>query len=171
MLRQEQRGRVAHFAQALFGHGEHAQLVHRAEAVLERADQAEAGMGVALEIQHGIDDMLQHARPGQRAFLGDMADQDHGDRAALGQPGELCRAFAHLRHRAGCGSELFGIHGLDRVDHHHIRFFMGDGGLDLFQLDLRQQVHLARIQRQALGAQRDLLRRFLAADVEHLFGR
>ena len=50
-------------------------------------------------------------------------------------------------------------------------FSLRDGRLDLFQLDLRQQVHAARIQRQALGAQRDLLRRFLAADIQHFFVR
>ena len=171
VLRQEQRGRIAHFAQAFFGHGEHAELVHRAEAVLERAHQAKTGMGVALEIQHGIDDMLQHSGARQRAFLGDVADEDDGDAAALGQARELRRAFAHLRHRAGRGSELFGIHGLDGVDHHHVRLFVRDGGLDFFQLDFRQQMHFARIQRKALGTQRDLLRRFFAADVQDFFGR
>ena len=67
VLRQEQRGRIGHAAQATVGHGEHAQLVDRAEAVLERAHQPVRGMRVALEVQHRVDDVLQHARPGQRA--------------------------------------------------------------------------------------------------------
>jgi hypothetical protein len=83
------------------GHGEDAEFIDRAEAVLDRADQAEAGMGVALEIEHGIDDVFEHARPGQRALLGHVADQDDRDAGLLGQPRQLRRAFAHLRHRPG----------------------------------------------------------------------
>ena len=66
MVRKEQRGRIAYLTQTFFGHGEHAQFVHRAKAVLEGANQAETGVGVAFEIQHRIDHVLQHARPGQR---------------------------------------------------------------------------------------------------------
>ncbi len=94
-------------------------------------------MGVALEIQHRVHDMLQHARPGQRAFLGDVADQNDGDVLALGDARQLRGALAHLRHRTGRRSELFGIHGLDRVDHHHVRLGLRDSRLDSFHLDLR----------------------------------
>jgi hypothetical protein len=47
VLREEERRRVGHLAQPLLRHGEDADLVHRAEAVLERADEAEAGVGLA----------------------------------------------------------------------------------------------------------------------------
>ncbi len=43
--------------------------------------------------------------------------------------------------------------------------------MDVFQLDLGQQVHAVSIERQPLGAQRDLLGRFLAADIKHSFVR
>ena len=33
-------------------------------------------MRIAFEIQHGIDDVLEHARPGDRALLGHVPDQD-----------------------------------------------------------------------------------------------
>jgi hypothetical protein len=99
VLRQEQRRRIRHALQALFRHREHAQLVDRAEAVLDRPHQAEAGLGVALEIQHGVDDVLEHARAGQRALFRDVADQDDGDAGLLGHAGQLGRALAHLRHR------------------------------------------------------------------------
>ena len=62
VLRQEQRRRIADAAQAVVGHREHAEFVHRAEAVLERADQAEARVRVALEVQHRVDHVLEHAR-------------------------------------------------------------------------------------------------------------
>ena len=76
MLRQEQRGRVGHALQAALGHREHAELVDGAEAVLDRAHQPEARMRVALEIEHRVDDVLQHARAGDRALLGHVADED-----------------------------------------------------------------------------------------------
>jgi len=47
--------------------------------------------------------------------------------------------------------------------------FLRDGRLYLFQLDFRQQVHCMSIQHQPLGAQCDLLGRFLAADIQHSF--
>ncbi len=100
MMRKEQRGRIADFAQAFLGHGKHAQFIDGTETVLEGANQAEAGVGVAFKIQHGIDDMLQHARACQRAFLGHMADQDHGNAQLFGSAGQLCRALAHLGNRA-----------------------------------------------------------------------
>jgi len=70
--------------QPFFGHREHADLVDRAEAVLDRAHQAEARMRVAFEVQHRVDDVLEHARPGKRAFL-----SSHGRRAR-----SSCRCFS-----------------------------------------------------------------------------
>ena len=168
MLRQKQGRWVGHAAQAAVGHGEHAQLVDRAEAVLEGAHQAERRMRVALEIQHGIDDMLEHARAGQGAVLGDVPDHDDGDAGLLGQARELGGAFAHLRHRTRRRSELAAIERLDGIDHRHGRFALGHCGLDGFEPDLGQQVDLVgRRQTQAAGAQGHLLGRFFARDVKH----
>ncbi|OIQ74092.1 hypothetical protein GALL_442630 [mine drainage metagenome] len=120
MVRQEQGRRVADLAQAFFRHGEHAQFVDGAEAVLESADQSEAGVGIALEIQHGIDDMLQHARACQGAFLGHVADQDDGDAKLFGEAGQLRRTFPHLRHRPRCGLQGLGIDRLDGINHGYV---------------------------------------------------
>ena len=50
------------------GHLEQAELVGRAEAVLDRPQQAQGVVAVALERQHGVDDVLEHAadRPARR---------------------------------------------------------------------------------------------------------
>ena len=104
--RQEDRARIGDALQAAFGHREHADLVDRAEAVLDRAHQAEAGVRVAFEIEHRVDDVLEHARPGKRAVLGDVADQHDGGAARLGDARELRRALAHLRDRAGRRGQL-----------------------------------------------------------------
>ena len=46
---------------------------------LTRAQDTELVAAVAFEIQHGVDHMLQHARAGERAVLGDVADQHQGE--------------------------------------------------------------------------------------------
>ena len=74
-------------------------------------------MGVALEIEHRVDDVLQHPGAGQGAFLGDVAHQQQGDAHLLGLAGELLGAFPHLGDAAGGGLELLGVDGLDGVDH------------------------------------------------------
>jgi hypothetical protein len=51
--------------QAALGHLEDANLVGRAEAVLERAQRAIGALALALEGEHAVDQVLQHARPGE----------------------------------------------------------------------------------------------------------
>ena len=75
-LGEEQRRRVRHLDQAALGHLEHADLVGGAEAVLDRAQDAELVAAVALEVEHRVDHVLEHARPGDLAVLGDVADQE-----------------------------------------------------------------------------------------------
>ena len=74
-LGEEQRRRIGHRLQAVLLHLEDADLVGRAEAVLHRAQDAEGVAAVALEVEHGVDHVLEHARPGEGAFLGDVADE------------------------------------------------------------------------------------------------
>ncbi len=126
-------------------------------------------MRIALEIQHGVDDVLQHARAGQRALFRHVADHDDGDAGLLGDARQLRRAFAHLRHRAGRRTEGVGIHGLDRIDDGDFRLVLGQRAEDFFQLDFGLQLQVARIDRQPLGAQGDLGAGFLAADIQHFF--
>ena len=95
-LGQEQRRGIGDFGQAGIGHLEDADLVGRAEAVLDRAQDAELMAALALEIEHGVDHVLEHARAGDMPFLGDMADQDDAEAAPLGEADQLLRRGAHL---------------------------------------------------------------------------
>ncbi len=52
---------------------------------------------IALEIEHGIHHVLHHARTGDLAFLGYMADQHHGGTRLLGKADHRLNAGAHLR--------------------------------------------------------------------------
>ncbi len=62
-------------AEAITGHFEHAEIVGGAETMLHRANQSEGVVTLALEGDHGVDEMLEHPRPGEIAFLGDVSDE------------------------------------------------------------------------------------------------
>src|SRR3954462_8201745 len=74
-LTHEARGRVLDLHEAGGLHLEYADVVGRAEAVLQRAQRAIRALALALELEHAIDQMLEHARAGQRALLRDVADE------------------------------------------------------------------------------------------------
>ncbi|MCY1489455.1 hypothetical protein D9M68_231800 [compost metagenome] len=163
---EEDRRGVGDFLEAAVGHAEHPELVDRAETVLHRAQQAQAAVGLALEIQHGVDHVLEHPRPGQRAFLGDVADQEHRRAAPLGMPHQQRRALAHLGDAARRGLQLLGEDGLDRVDDHDLGILSPRGGDDRLDAGLGHHLQLVFRQAQATGAHGHLLLGFLAGDVE-----
>ena len=99
-LGDEARGGVEHLHQAALAHLEQARLVGRAEAVLQRAQLAVGALALALELQHAVDQVLEHARPGQRAVLGHVPDQDHRHPPRLGQLHDPRGHLAHLPDRA-----------------------------------------------------------------------
>ena len=59
------------------------ELVGRAEAVLGGAQDAMLVVAVALELQHAVDEVLEHARACDRPVLGHVADEDRRDAASL----------------------------------------------------------------------------------------
>ena len=97
----EQAGRVGDRRDPVVGQVEAAHLVDRAEAVLHRADHAEPGVAVALEVEDHVDDVLEDARAGDRAVLGDVADEHRGDVAGLGDPDQRGGDLLHLGDPAG----------------------------------------------------------------------
>ncbi|MEZ4433752.1 MAG: hypothetical protein R3F65_15195 [bacterium] len=67
---------------------------------------------LALQVEHGVDHVLEQARAGEVALLGDMADEEGDDLAALGERHEAGGDGAELptlpgapgcRRRAGSG--------------------------------------------------------------------
>ena len=143
--RQEDGRRIAHFLEAGRGHGEEAQLVDGAEAVLGGAHDAIAAAGLALEVQHGVDQVLEQARAGDGALLGDVADDDHRRTGRLGKAHELRGAFAQLRYRTGGGLGGRRLHRLDRIDHQQRRAPLGAQRQDRLQLGLRDQPERAAL--------------------------
>jgi hypothetical protein len=94
------------FGQPGAGHLEDADLVGRAEAVLDRAQDAELVAALALEIEHGIDHVFDHAGAGDLAVLRDMADQDDGDAARLAKVTSSCAAARTCETEPGAASTV-----------------------------------------------------------------
>ena len=147
-------------------HLEDADLVRRAEAVLDRAQDAELVAALALEVEDRVDHVLDHAGAGDLAVLGDVSHQIDADPAPLGEGGELVRRRAHLRDRAGRAVDGVEPHGLDRIDDRKARAFGLERGEDVAQVRLRRQPHRRVAQSKALGAHADLRGRLLARDVD-----
>ena len=73
------------------GHLEDAELVRRAEAVLRGAQHAVRVVAVALELEHAVDEVLEHARAGDRAVLRHVADEEERDAGLLRRPAAAAR--------------------------------------------------------------------------------
>ena len=163
---EEQFGRVRHLGEAAVGHLEDADLVGRPEAVLDGAQDAEMVAGIALEGDDRVDHVLDHARAGDLAVLGDVADEDHGGAGRLGEADQGLGAAAHLRDGAGRRFDRLGPHGLDRVDDGEGRgLALREGGDDVLDIGLRRELDRRAGEAEALGAQAYLRHRLLARDI------
>ena len=163
---QEAVGGIGHLVEPAGAHLEHADLVRGPEPVLERAQRAETALALALELQHAVDRVLEHARPGQRALLGDVADQDHRAAALAREALQRRRHLLHLADAAGRARQVGGPQGLDRVDHACLRALLLQRREHDLERGLGQHGHRQGVRAEALRAQLDLGRRLLAADVE-----
>ncbi len=93
---EQQGARVHQAAEPHLGHLEQPELACGTVAVLGSRKQAEGLVPVAVERQHRVDKVLERARPGEPAVLGDVADQQRGDSQRLRVAHEAARALAHL---------------------------------------------------------------------------
>ena len=91
----------------------------------------------ALEIEHGVDHVLDDARAGDLALLGDVADQHDRRARRLGVADHRLRRGAHLGDGAGRRVGHVGPQRLDRIEDHQIRpLALGDGGEDVLDIGL-----------------------------------
>ena len=116
VFHQEGASGVGQLLEAQLAHLEHSDLLGRAEAVLRGAQEAQAGRPVALQRQHGVDQVLQGLGAGDRAVLGDVAHQHDRDPVALGQLHEAQGRLPDLAHAAGRPIELVHRGRLDGVN-------------------------------------------------------
>ena len=164
--RQEDRRRIAHFAQSLLAHVEERQFAHRAEAVLGGAHVAEAAGRIAFEVQHRVDQVLEHARTGDGAVLGHVADDDDADARALGEAHQLRRAFLELRDRAGRRAHRGELHGLDGVDDQQLHALLAGARHHGFEVGVGDHAQVRTAHAEPPGAHADLRRGLLGRQVQ-----
>jgi hypothetical protein len=165
-LGKKNRRGIGDRAQATIGHCKDAQLVDRSEPVLEGAHHPVGGVLLAFEVEHRVDDVLEHPGTSERAFLGHVADHHQCNTQLLRDTGQLRSALAHLGNRPGSRLQLGRDHGLDRVDHHHRGAAALNLSTDALKFDLGQHWQRQLAQPQTAGPQRNLPDRFLAAHIE-----
>ena len=86
-----------------------------------RPQHAKAVMTITIELEHCVDYVLEHSWPSERAFLGDVTDEQDGRTRPLSVLDERVGALAHLRHRAGSRGEDGVMERLHGVDHDEVR--------------------------------------------------
>ena len=165
VCRPEQLRRVRHAHEPGAGHLEHSELVRGAEAVLRRAKDAVRVVAVTLELEHAVDEMLEHARPGNRSVLRHVTDEDRGHARLLRNPHEPAGRLAHLRDGPRRRGDVRGVESLDGIDDAHVGPLALERLADGVELGLRQDAHRLGAA-DARGAKGDLRRRLLARD-EH----
>ena len=68
------------------------------------------------EVKNGVHQVLQHPRPGDRPFFGDVSHQEDRHARLLSEEDEPSRALAHLPNSPRCAGKVGGEHRLDGVD-------------------------------------------------------
>ncbi len=167
VARQEDGRGVRHFPQPPVRHGEDAELVDGAEAVLDRPDQAQGAFGFPLEIEHRVHHMLQHPGTGQRTLLGHMPHQEDRGIHLLGKAHQLRRRIPHLRHGPRRRLQQLRMQGLYGVHDQDPRSFRCGRSQHALDAGLRQEAHPLAHQPEPPRPQADLLGRLLTRDIEH----
>ena len=158
----EELRRVGHAEQPGAGHLEHAELVRRAEAVLVAAQDAVLAVAVALELEDAVDEVLEHARPGDRAVLRHMPDEDSRDAGSFAT--RISRAAASRTCATDPGpSRLAGVERLHRVDHADVGPLVLERRADDVEIGLGQNLDQSAPPSR-VGAQLHLRGRLLAGD-------
>ena len=121
----------------------------------------------AFEIEHRVDHVLDDARAGDLAFLGDMADQHDRGTCGFRIADDALRRGAHLCDRAGRRISEVGPKRLDGIEDDEIGPpAFGDRRQDVLDIGLGGEFDRRRGRAEALGAQPDLRHGFLARHVD-----
>ncbi len=121
----------------------------------------------ALEVEHRVNHVLDDARAGDLAILGDVADEDDRGARLLGVADQRLRRTAHLRNRAGSRIDHVGPQRLDRIDDQERgRALGGERRQHVLDAGLGREPHRRGAEIEAVGAQANLRRGLLAGDVD-----
>ena len=132
--------------------------------MLDGAQHAQGVVALTLEGQHRVDQVLEHAGPGDRPFLVDVAHEHGGEAAVLGHGRQHAGALPHLGHGPGRRTQRGLGDGLYGVDHEDVGLQLADSADDGGQRPGREQPEIGLEDAEALGPQPHLLGRFLSGD-------
>jgi hypothetical protein len=123
-------------------------------------------MALALEVEHGVDDVLEHLGTGQTTVLRDVTNEHGRNVLPLGSEEKLRRRFANLSDAAGRRLELDGEHGLNRVDDHESRTQAGDFLEDALEACFGEQIERWLADAEPITAALDLVLGLFTRGVE-----
>src|SRR5919204_4115905 len=127
-------------------------------------------MALALEIQHGVDDMFERLRTRKAAILRHVAHEKCRNVAALRHEQQLRRRLADLADAAGRRLKLERKDRLHRIDDDERRLDARDLFEDALEARLGKQIERRLADGETFAARLDLVLRFLARAVEHWSG-
>ena len=139
----EEVGGIGDLLEAVAAHAEQADLVGGTEAVFDAADDAMRVVAVALEVDDGVDDVLEELRAGEDALLGDVANEHDGRAGGFGEGDEHHGAFAKLCDRAGGGGDVGLVGHLDRVEDEDVGFEFAGLLADAFEVGFGEDFKFA----------------------------
>ena len=124
-------------------------------------------MALALEVEHGVDDVLERLRSGEAAVLRDVADEERRHVLALRREQQLRGRLAHLADAAGRRLKLQREDRLNGVDDDERRLDAGDLLEDPLETGFGEQIQRRVADREPLAARLDLMLGLFAGAVEH----
>ena len=139
-----------------------------AESVLDASQNAVHVMLVTLKLDNGVNDMFQNFWSGQRAFFGDMTNEQHGYSAGFGEAQQGGSTLADLCYRTCRRLNVLSRDGLYGVDDDQFGLNLLDVVEDGFQRVLTENEEVVvLLMGDALCTHLQLVSTFLTADVEH----
>ena len=120
----------------------------------------------ALEIEHGVDHVLDHARAGDLALLGDMADQDDGRAGRFGIADQRLGGGANLGDGARRRIGRVGPQRLDRIENDQVGPpAVGNRRQYVLDIGFRRQFNRRTGDAEPLRAKPDLRYRLFAGNI------
>ena len=111
--------------------------------------------------------MLEDTRTGDGSFFCDVPDDEKGDVVFLCEPQKHAGRLADLGNTARCRGYTRIVHGLNRIDDHHLRFFLQNHLGDCVKIGLAVEFQVAADRSDPLCPEPDLAQRFLAGHIQN----
>jgi hypothetical protein len=156
---------IADLFEAGLFHFKDADLIGRAEAIFDGPEYAEAVAALALEIEHGVDHVLENARTRDRAVLRHMTDQKRREPGLLRPHDDRSGTFPDLGNTAGRRRYRGAENRLDRVHDQHPRLELFDVIHDALERGFAEHEQIRRGDAEPFGAHFDLSGRLFTGNV------